>query len=288
MSWRTIIISKKCKLSYKNDYLLIRNEELKMIHLSEINIIVIDTIQVSITTYLLNELVQKKIKIIFCDEQRNPISEIIPYYGCHNTSKKIMIQTTWEQEAKENVWAEIIKNKIYQQSMVLKLFRLENSDKIMNYRNDVIKADKTNREGHSAKVYFNSLFGKEFYRDKECEINKALDYGYSIILSTFNKEIISKGYITQLGINHKNEFNYFNLSCDLMEPFRPLIDAIVYKNMNNIFDNTYKYRLINVLNFKVKIDGKEQYVSNTIPIYIKSVFEAIEKNNSKLVLNYEL
>ena len=78
--------------------------------------------------------------------------------------------------------------------------------------------DKTNREGHAAKIYFKELFGKEFVRHNDDVINSALNYGYAILLSTINKEIINNGYLTQLGIHHKNEFNEFNLTCDLMEP----------------------------------------------------------------------
>lgn len=103
-----------------------------------------------------------------------------------------------------------------------------------------------------------------------------------------NKEIVSKGYITQLGINHKSEFNQFNLTSDLMESFRPLIDEIVYKNIDAEFDRTQKYKLIEVLNETIKIDGKEQYVSNAIPIYIQSVFDALEEKEERKIINYEI
>lgn len=288
MSWRTVIISNKCKLSYKNNYLIIRNEEVQMIHLSEVNIIVIDSTQVSITTYLISELAQRKIKVIFCDELRNPTAELIPYYGAHNTSKKVLSQVKWNEKIKDKVWKEIVKCKIYQQHTVLKLLKKADNEKLLKYIEEVKDGDTTNREGHAAKVYFNVLFGNDFSRNIECDTNSALDYGYSILLSTFNKEIVSKGYITQLGINHKNEFNFFNLSCDLMEPFRPIVDAVVYNSIGQVFDKAYKYKLINILNLKIKIDGKEQYVANAIPIYVKSVIDAIEQENPELVLRYEL
>lgn len=288
MSWRTVIVSNKCKLSYKNNYLIIRNDDIQMVHLSEINIIVIDTTEVSITTYLISEISKRKIKLIFCDEQRNPTAELIPYYGAHNTSKKVLSQMEWKKSAKSNVWKEIVKLKIEKQATILQYFKKGNANMLMQYASEVDDADKTNREGHAAKVYFNSLFGNEFNRKTECDLNSALDYGYSILLSTLNKEVVSKGYITQIGINHRNEYNFFNFSCDLMEPFRPLVDAVVYKSREQVFDKAFKYKLINILNLKIKIDGKEQFVSNAIPIYVKSVIDAIEKNDPGLVLKYEL
>ncbi len=287
MGWRTVVVNKNCKLSYKNDYLVIRSENLQMIHLSEINLIIIENGMVSITSYLINELINNKIKIIFCDEKHNPAGEVMPYYGSFNTSKKVLNQVKWNKEKKDYVWQQIVKQKIHNQAMVLKKLEICGYEKLLEFENEVEIADKTNREGHAAKVYFNLLYGRDFIRGGCDNINSALDYGYSIILSTMNKEIVSKGYITQLGINHRNEFNEFNLSCDLMEPFRPLIDIIVYENIENDFDKKIKYKLINVLSIKVEIAGREQYVANAIPIYIQNVFNALENEESK-ILNYEI
>lgn len=287
MGWRTVVVSKNCKLSYKNDYLIIRSDTLQMIHLSEINIIIIENGMVSITSYLINELANNKIKIIFCDEKHNPSSELIPYYGAHNTSKKILNQIEWKKERKEAVWQLIIKNKIHNQGKILEKLNIHGYEKLYEYENQVELGDKTNREGHAAKVYFNLLFGKDFIRGKGDNVNIALDYGYTILLSIFNREVVSKGYITPLGINHKNEFNQFNLSCDLMEPYRPLVDYIVYNNINNVLDKSYKYKLINVINESVNIEYKEQFVSNAIPIFINSVFRFLENERESKISNYE-
>ncbi len=287
MGWRTVVVNKNCKLSYKNDYLVIRSETLQMIHLSEINLIIVENGMVSITSYLINELINNKIKLIFCDEKHNPAGEVMPYYGSFNTSKKILNQIKWKKERKDEIWRQIVKYKIHNQAMLLKKLDIAGYEKLLEFEKKVEIADKTNREGHAAKVYFNLLFTKDFVRGTNSMINSGLDYGYAIILSTINKDVVSKGYITQIGINHKSEFNQFNLTCDLMEPFRPLIDEIVYNNQNLEFDRIQKYKLIDVLNNKVKINGKEQFVGNAIPIYIQSVFDALENNESKII-NYEI
>lgn len=288
MGWRTIVVTKNCKLSYKNDYLIIRSETLQMIHLSEINLIIIENGMVSITSYLINELINNKIKLMFCDETHNPAGEIVPYYNSFNTSKKVQNQIKWKKTNKDEIWQQIVKHKIHNQAMLLRKLEVDGYNQLLEYEKNVEVGDKTNREGHAAKVYFNLLFGKKFIRGSKDDINISLDYGYSIILSTFNKEIVSKGYITQIGINHKNEYNPFNLSCDLMEPYRPLIDEIVYNNINNEFGKTQKYKLLDVLNRVVTFNNKEQYVSNAIPIYIQSVFNALENIKESKVNNYEI
>lgn len=283
MSWRTVVITNRCKLTYKNNYLIIRKEDSEMIHLSEIGILIVDSTQVSITTYLLAEIAKRKIKVIFSDEKRNPISELIPIYGSHNTSKRILNQVKWNENVKGEVWALIVKNKIKNQSKVLEKFDKEECNALLNYARDVEYNDLSNREGHAAKVYFNSLFGKSFVRHSGCDTNIALDYGYSILASTINKEIVSNGCITQLGIKHRNEFNYFNLSYDIIEPFRALVDDVVSENIECEFGKEFRYKLIDLLNTKVKIEGKFHYLTNAIQIYIRRILSALDENDPSLV-----
>lgn len=283
MSWRTVVITDRCKLSYKNNYLIIRNAENNMIHLSEIGTIIIDSTLVLITTYLLAELVKRKIKVIFCDEKRNPISELIPLYGSHNTSKRVLSQTQWDNGIKGMVWSIIVRNKINNQAKLLEKFDKKEAYMLYTYAEEVRHNDVSNREGHAAKVYFNSLFGNKFIRHDMDDINSALDYGYAILVSSINKEIVSNGCITQLGIKHKNEFNYFNLSYDVIEPFRVLIDNIVANNVNREFNKDYKYKLINVLNTKVGLEGKSYYLSNAIQIYVKGLLRALDEEEPDLV-----
>ena len=139
------------------------------------------------------------------------------------------------------------------QANVLHKAGFTEAEKLYDYAQNVIFFDQTNREGHAAKVYFNRLFGKNFSREYECDINSALDYGYAILLSVFNREVVINGYITQLGIRHINEYNQFNLSCDIMEPFRVIVDWYVYNNRERMFNQEYKYDLINLLNLKVEM-----------------------------------
>ncbi|SEJ10036.1 CRISPR-associated protein, Cas1 family [Kandleria vitulina] len=290
MSWRIVVIDSKAKLTYKNDYLVVRNDNIRRIHLSEINTVIVNSTAVVITSYLINELIKRKIKIIFCDETRSPAGEIMPYYGCHNSSKRINEQLYWDKEFAVDVWTRIIKEKIHNQLILLKHYGEKNADKLDVYIEELQRNDETNREGHAAKVYFDTLFGMSFKRDDGSDLNAALNYGYTVLLSQFNRDIVAYGYLTQLGIKHRNEFNPYNLSSDLMEPFRPLIDKIVRDNIDEGFDGAMKIKLIDVLNQQVVINRSKQYVSNAIAIYVKSVFQAIKKHNLNELkfIEYEL
>ena len=279
MSFRTIVITKHCKCTYRNDYLLVRDTSLMMVHLSEIHTIVFESTAISLTVFLLCELLKWKINIIFCDDKHNPVGEILPLYANYRTVKRINEQIAWTDENKKLVWTRIVYEKILRQAQLLRLLKKDGSDKLENYLLELEFDDASNREGHAAKVYFSSLFGKNFYRDSENPINSALDYGYSLILSSINKEIVACGFLTQLGISHCNEFNEYNLSCDLMEPFRPLIDEIIYKMELKDFSRETKYRLLDIFNIQVSLDGAKYYLSNAISDYVKNILKCISTGN---------
>lgn len=288
MSWRVVVITKRAKLDLQLGRMVVRSDETVKIVLSEISTILIESTAVSLTTSLIAELAKRKIKVIFCDEKRNPSCELVNYYGSHDTSNKVRKQIAWKQNTKESVWTEIVTEKIRKQKELLELLGKEESELLSSYLKEIAWNDETNREGHAAKVYFNALFGLDFTRTEDNFINAALNYGYSIILSAFTREVVANGYITQLGLFHDNMFNQFNLASDLMEPFRILVDREV-TGMNLIqFEHEEKMQLVNILNQEVRIDSRIQYVNNAIKIYCKSVFDALNEDDSALIRFYDI
>ena len=276
MSWRTVIVTTRCKLDLKMGFMVIRGEDTRRIFLDEIAVLLIENPAVSFTGCLIEALIEKKIRVIFCDRKRSPVAELAPYYGAHDSSRKIRAQAAWSDVVKGTVWADIVSEKIRKQADFLdELEKEKEASLIRSYLENIELYDMTNREGHAAKVYFNAVFGMDFTRSAECPINAALNYGYGIILSAFNREIAACGYLTQLGIFHDNMFNHYNLSCDLMEPFRILVDRRV-KSMNPIdFGTKDKYTLWSILNDYIVINETKQTVLNAIKIYSRSVFDAL-------------
>ncbi len=288
MSFRTVMITKQSRLSYKNHFMVVKQDlDEKYIHLSEIDTVIVDSISVSISSYLLKELLDYKINIIFCDEKHSPYGELISLYGRHNSSKQIMKQIKWTPKDKNLLWQKIVKNKISNQAIILKKIKSEQYSLILQYISSVEIADKTNREGHAAKVYFNALFGKKFIRNHDDDINAALNYGYAILLSSFNKEIVNNGYITQLGVHHKNEFNPYNLACDLMEPFRMIIDYYVYENQQREFNSEFKTGLIELFNCSFLYNQKSYTLKDVIKLYTKNTLEALDGKKYKSFLYEE-
>lgn len=286
MSFRTVVIKNRSKLDLHMNYLVCRNNEETRVYIPEISVLILESTAISLTTALLSELVKNNVKIIFCDERHNPESEVMPFYGSYNSLDSINKQIKWEKDNKEKVWTYIIHQKIKKQKeFLLGLGKIQEANLLASYIEDIELNDSTNREGHAAKVYFNAIWGLDFTRRNDDFVNGALNYGYAILLACFNRVLTSKGYLTQLGIWHKNEFNEFNLACDLMEPFRILIDRIVFQI--NKDDQNFKSKILEIFELKVKIAGKEQYFENAISIYVQSVLDALENGGINRIKIYE-
>jgi CRISPR-associated endonuclease Cas1 subtype II len=212
---------------------------------------------------------------------------LLPIYGCHDTNVKIKEQIVWGSSIKQKVWTQIVKFKVENQGFMLKFLNIEDDGYFVEKSSSIRLGDEGNIEAQAAKKFFHLLFGNKFVRASDSPTNSALNYGYSLLLSIFNREIVKNGYLTQLGIGHKSVNNHFNLGCDLMEPFRPLIDKIVKEsNIQENFGTEEKHQMLQVFESKLVIDGKTFSLLNTIERYTSSVFKALNSSDVSLIKNY--
>lgn len=278
MGWRTVVVNTHSKLSYKNNHLIFKDaSRTELIHLSEVDILLLETTDIVLSTMLIKRLVDENILVIFCDDKRLPTAYLMPYYGRHDSSLQLSRQITWSEEAKAQVWTTIIAQKILNQAFYLgSCGFLEKSQSVIDLYHGLDLFDPSNREGHAARIYFNTLFGNDFSREQDSDVNAALDYGYTLILSMFAREIVLSGCMTQFGLKHANQFNQFNLASDIMEPFRPIIDRIVYENRNSSFVKI-KRELFTIFSDTFQYIGKDMYLSNIISDYTKKVIQALNQ-----------
>lgn len=289
MSFRSLVINNRCKLEYSLNYLVInKGDETKRVLLDEVKMIIINSTQVSITSTLIAECINKKIKILFGDVKHNLVGEITPYKNNYYANKKIKEQISFDEERKNFLWQQIVKMKIKGQADNLKIIgKGDVSNFLYCYSNEVELGDVTNREGLAAKSYFRAIFGKDFYRDDDSiEVNTYLNYGYTIILSSFNRSIKALGYYTELGIHHIGETNSFNFSCDLMEPLRPLVDLIILKKEINM--ENFKQEFINMLSKVVIFEESSTYLDNAIEEYVSNCLQYLKTGNESKIqfINY--
>ena len=278
MGWRTVVVNTHSKLSYKNNHLIFKDaSRTELIHLSEVDILLLETTDIVLSTMLIKRLVDENILVIFCDDKRLPTAYLMPYYGRHDSSLQLSRQITWREEDKAQVWTTIIAQKILNQAFYLgSCGFLEKSQSVIDLYHGLDLFDPSNREGHAARIYFNTLFGNDFSREQDTDVNAALDYGYTLILSMFAREIVLSGCMTQFGLKHANQFNQFNLASDIMEPFRPIIDKIVYENRSSSFVKI-KRELFTIFSDTFNYNGKDMYLTNIVSDYTKKVIQSLNQ-----------
>ena len=278
MGWRTVIVNTHSKLSYKNNHLIFKDaSRTELIHLSEVDILLLETTNIVLSTMLIKRLVDENILVIFCDDKRLPTAYLMPYYGRHDSSLQLSRQIAWNEDVKAEIWTTIIVQQILNPAFYLgSCGFLEKSQSVIDLYHGLDLFDPSNREGHAARIYFNTLFGNDFSREQDSDINAALDYGYTLILSMFAREIVLSGCMTQFGLKHANQFNQFNLASDIMEPFRPIIDRIVYENRNSSFVKI-KRELFTIFSDTFHYNDKDMYLSNIISDYTKKVIQALNQ-----------
>lgn len=283
MGWRTVVVNSHSKLSYKNNHLIFKDaSRTELIHLSEIDILLLETTDIVLSTMLIKRLVDENILVIFCDDKRLPIASLIPFYARHDSSLQLSRQLEWQEETKAHVWTGIIGQKIINQSMYLgECGFFEKSQSLIDLYHGLEPFDPSNREGHATRIYFNRLFGNDFSRDQDNTINAGLDYGYTLLLSMFAREIVISGCMTQFGLKHANQFNPFNLASDIMEPFRPIVDRIVYENRSSSFPRL-KRELLNIFSETYTYQNKEMYLANIVSDYTKKVIKALNQERKEV------
>ena len=283
MGWRSVIITQHAKLTYSMQMMIVQTRDgINQIPIEDINLLLVSTTQAVITSALISELAQNQTKIIFVDEKGNPIVETAVYYPGTRNMAKLTQQFNWDEHLKEVLWTKIVSQKIKNQIAVLANYHL-NKDEVQSELDQLEINDESNREAIAARKYFMLLFDKNFVRRDTSAINAALDYGYAILLSSFNREIAMNGYLTYFGIHHCSQENPFNLASDLMEPFRPFVDYWV-KAHEKIKELTpdIKYGLVELLSLEIKFNGKKTLLTNAITVYVRECLKFFSGDSKEL------
>ena len=283
MGFRTIIVNEHSKLSYKNNHLIFKSAiKTELIHLTEIDTLILETTDIAITSMLIAKLTEYNILTIFCDAKRLPTTKLVSYYGRHDSSLQIKKQLDWTIARKSDVWLKLLYQKIYNQRQLLRNFDfIDQANAITKMINNLELDDPSNREAHAARITFNTLFGNNFSREQDNDINASLNYGYTLLMSVFAREIVKCGCLTQLGVGHINQFNDFNFASDIMEPFRVLVDEIVYQNRDKEFP-VVKRELLKLFTRTYSYENAEMYLNNIVKKYTRQMIDYLHQENTKV------
>lgn len=278
MGWKVVEIETNEYLKlYLNNVLIERPSEKIIININDIDLLIFHNDRASVSIKLLNALTSANISVIFMNQKKEPSSYLIPVNGHHISLKVLEKQIAWTNVYKGTQWQKIVQNKIANQASLLRKLGLQKAEAMLNsYVADVKRFDITNREGFAAKVYWNSLFGKDFVRDQKAIrntiINSMLNYGYAILRSLMISSIIKRGLDSRISLFHKSASNFFALASDLMEPYRPLVDEVVYEHKDaQLFSLNIRDKLIGLWENKPIIKDKRFHLSKTMTIMVENL-----------------
>ena len=229
---RTLVFSNPMTLSLKNCQLVLAYKDdpnnRQTIPIEDIGVVILENQQVSITIPLMNALVEGNVQVVVCNDHGMPSAMLQSFEGNNLQGEILRNQIGVGEVLKKQIWKQIVEAKIKNQTALLnKVGR--NGDLLKPYYQNVKSGDTDNREGIAARIYFSELFGELFVRDRNLSgINALLNYGYAILRAATARSLVSSGLLPAIGIFHHNRSNAFPLADDIMEPYRPYVDEIVY------------------------------------------------------------
>ncbi|WP_300718525.1 MULTISPECIES: type II CRISPR-associated endonuclease Cas1 [Helicobacter] len=297
-AFRTLFLSTPARLSLEDKHLCIvqKDKESVKIPLVDILCVMLESHQITLTNALLNAFAQYKIILFACDESHLPSGLFMPFLGHFRSFSVLQSQIALNRQRKAILWQQIVKAKINNQALLLKMLHKKESEELETLAKSVNLGDSSNNEAKAAAIYFKALFGKNFSRkvqifeeSKMGTINAALNYAYAIMRGVITRSLCVSGLNPALGINHKNQFNAFNLADDLIEPYRIFADSVVVQmvevgELEESLSLQNRVKLVSILQSAVIVENKLYPLTRAGVVSAQSVVKCLEIENLKLKL----
>ena len=288
---QTLMFTSPVYLSLKDQQMVISfkdNKDMVTRPIEDIGFVVIENPQVSISIPLLNELADNNVSVVFCDKKQMPKTMLMTLEGNTTQQESYKFQIDASAPMKKNVWKQLVECKIRNQALLLNKIG-KNGDVLKQYYMNVKSGDTDNREGAAAREYWGHIFDDNFKREREgLPPNNLLNYGYTILRAAVARALIGSGLYPAFGVFHRNRYNAFPLADDVMEPYRPFVDEIVYHlyydGAVNELDNQSKGKLLRVLFSDVKMGKVTRPLENALSLTTASLLKMYKGETDKLSL----
>ena len=310
--WRTVVVDQRARLYYSLGAMKIKTPDgiTQRVPLYNVCAIMIVSHAVRLSVFLIDQIRQRNIALIFCDSNKIPSAELVGYAQTNQTAARLREQIEWSEKARTAVWGRIIQMKLISQRNVLRELNLPLDERRWETLiSQSAPEECPKREGLAARIYFNTLFGKDFKRLGKTkahgsafsstrqtrddisgkppgppieQINSALNYGYAVLRSAMTRELTLRGYNPALGLAHCGGSNPLNLTYDLIEPYRPFVDKIVFSHLGLPFDRDFKRELIAVLNSSAVYSYKTADVLEIMKNYVNDVVRSLRTGENHI------
>lgn len=294
MGWQILHLSQQAHLSLKHGQCAVdfaAGDSISL-PLDNLSIVVLESLHITVSAALLQKMAANGIAVLVCNETHTPNGVLLPFMQHFCTTKMAFQQIQWSAPFRSRIWQQIIKSKIKGQSAVLRQVGFTKAaEKLKLLAEYVLSGDSANREGQAAALYWRTLYGTTFTRDDTTPLNAALNYGYAILRGIIARDIAATGFIPCFGLHHNNQLNAFNLADDLIEPFRPLADILVYQlhqdqRLADGLTPDIKAELLNILTQDVAYNQQQKNLLAVTLDVCRSLASAVENKDPKQFLPF--
>lgn len=287
MGYQSVIVANPARLSARNNRLCIDNGETAGIPLEDIRCLMLESAQISLTSALLARLAESGITVFVCDGKHLPKAVFQPVSNHSRQLRQLRLQMNQTLPAKKRLWRQIVAAKVANQAKCLDLAETAGGKALRAMVPFIKPGDPQNVEGRAAAFYFKALFGSDFARDDENEVNAALNYGYALFRGVAARTLAVYGFEPCLGLHHASELNNYNLADDLMEPFRPLVDLYVFLNRYTLgggLTTAVKANLLDLANAEVLSGSERHSAAYAVERLVQSLAACLGGQKEGLVL----
>ena len=275
------MISRPAKLRRERYSLAIIQEDTAHVPFEDIAIIVLDHHEITLTHPVLSACAEFGIGLFSTGDDHQPNGVFTPFLQHTRTTRMMRLQLGLGRPLVKRAWARIVRQKISNQAICLKLANCADADRLHSLVNQVRSGDPDRREGQAAMLYFNRLFGRDFHRGQNTWTNGALNYGYAVVRGAITRCLVKHGLHPSLGLFHASEQNAFNLADDIIEPFRPVVDLFVVGQRRDTTTtelcSTDKVALVKLLNVDVDTPRGAMSVMSAINLMVESAVRMMER-----------
>lgn len=290
---RTLYFGNPAYLKTANEQIIIEMqgaEESKSVPIEDIGLLILDHQQITVTQSLIAKLLANNVGLITCNSTHHPTGMLLNLDGHTLQSQKFAAQVEASLPMKKQLWQQTIIAKINNQATLLAKIQVDNKT-MLKYAHEVKSGDSSNCEAKAAVYYWKNIFPDflQFKRERFGDPpNNLLNYGYAILRALVARSLIASGLLPTLGIHHRNQYNAYCLADDIMEPYRPFVDQIVFDIviMNGKFLEMgvkMKRQLLSLPALDVKMEGRKSPLMNAVQRTTASLSKCFEGESRKLI-----
>jgi len=298
---RTLYFGNPVYLSTKNEQLLVKKPDLeneseyitKQVAIEDVGFCILDHNQITISKVAMQKLIENRAAFMVCDDSHLPIAMQLPLAANDIQTERFRYQVNASVPLKKQLWQQTIKAKIINQAKHLEK-RNQNSNRLLHLAKSVSSGDAENCEATAANFYWRNIFTdklEQFNRTREGDSpNDLLNYGYAVLRAVVARSLCISGLLPTLGIFHRNKYNAYCLADDIMEPYRPYVDEVVYGIIEKEkigdwgLDNIgVRAALLRIPSIDVQIDEKTRPLMNAVQRTTASLFRCFEGSQRKIL-----